>query len=228
MKNYTHIIHTGMYSAKAFETFQALRKALLRTTHRYTWFYRALDILIVDQSTDNEVILAFEYHNPFSCGNESKFMENLSYKIKEYIKKRIVNWSRDNDTNLTVNVSNNNGEQTLNFEVRMAYFIYDKFLKRPKIEQKYPSDFIKDFVSIPLDPITAEMKASQLEEIDSLTKEYDGKMSQLRHDAWSEKDQACKLIDEKYQKLLRETREELDKKIAEIKDGLNTMIAALQ
>lgn len=228
MEKYSYIIHTGLYSKKALENLQAIRYGIMHAEHRYTWFYRGLDNFKVEQNDDNEVILASSYGRPFdSSKTEQQFLSVLAYKLKEFVRSRpgYGDWNRYNTTALSIIPSKGTN---LNFDVQTAYFLYDKFLRRPKFENKYPKDFVENLRSVPLDPITVEMKVSHREEIQKLMEEYDGKVSELRNQRWMEREQACKLIDEKYQKLTSELYTERDLKIAEMQKGLDEFIAATQ
>lgn len=218
--------HTGFYSPKAKQIFIALRKKLLDKAGRYTWFYRALDGNEVNESDDGQVVLSSSYTYTVP---EQKFFETFAIKIKELTRATFGSWDRNDTEERTITISkwydyNNTVIEDVKMTVRDLYFIYETLLRRARLNANYPTDYAKEFVGQPLDPILSQMRLAQREEKKKLEDELEAKKCALDSEKYEERNAFYIQLNEKYKALETQLEAEYAKKIQDLVNSMEAMI----
>lgn len=218
----TRIIHTGLYTDRAYTL---ISEIIFELKNQYSGAKKTKKIASlfntdVERGIDNEIILksikSYYYrHNRLWNGlTDNQVLRHIVWMYKGLIQCRAGSnaWKRGNNENIPCSYKD--------FKVREVYFLYDMFHQRKNFKRNYPKNYFDELIGIPLDPITVEVKNAQIAEIEKIKNETAAKLEELKNQKYRECEEANKVIDEKYTKLINEASAETDAKIKQLKDEM--------
>jgi hypothetical protein len=226
MSDNTRIIHTGLFSERAFLLISELISDLQNyyAGAKRTKKMASLFNTTVKHGIDNEIILQAHsksyYYRRSRIWNDftdNQVLRHVIWMYKLLIIKRAGNdsWKRGSTTTILRSDSD--------FKISEVYFLYDMFHQRNNFKRNYPDNYSDELIGIPLDPITVELKNTQLAEIEKIVNEKKCKIDKLKNQKYNERDEAYRAIEDKYAKLMNEAEAEAEAKIKQLTDELESI-----
>lgn len=223
MSDNTRIVHTNLFSARAYLLLGELIADLQNSYSgaKKTKKMASLFNTTVKRGVNNEIILeayssSWYYRNTriWNGMTDNQVLRHVIWLYKLLIIKRAGkdSWKRINDDLIPRSDSD--------IKIREVYFLYDMFNQRKNFKRNFPQNYSDDIIGIPLDPITVELKNAQLEEIKKIEAELQNTRDALKNQRYVERDAAYKAIEKKFEKLVAEAEAEAAAKIQKLKDEM--------
>ena len=234
-------IHTGLYTPKAREFLDRIFHALARDNssnerwgngRRYGKIGRSFRNAKFELDPNNELVLevatSYDSWNAFTS-NHNKAKDWLAHKIKDIVIRKCSSdgaWRRDNERQLNFLASNAEGMRDYGEisnspyipTVSEAYFIYEYFMNRKKLERRYGKKMVEEIIGTQRDPIATEMEASRRAEVERIKKEFYEKSNALEAEKTSKFNDFKKALDAEYTEKRQAIADARDKALRELEE----------